>query len=253
MWRHHPKQPVFCRFLAKFFSKIGNLRQNIPFSENYVVRKNKNQRFWPAEGTSQPVIISKKCKNPSYTFKQEKELSTGPSLIFDLFPRPTGLGTPTEAKTDAKSVSFSAEPNKTKSPLEINTGCASEPISWVFFWAALIGFSRFFGSQKAELNFYHPVTSSIYLSSSTESSRHRKQTTSIPGGPGQVPLRKKKRKGALARQILFAALWERDCVLLHSDPRRIVEEEKVNTKLLFAILSCEEFPDQNFTEACKRD
>jgi hypothetical protein len=43
--------------------------------------------FWPAEGTSHLVIISKKWKNP-----WEKDLSTGPSVIFDLFPWPTGFG-----------------------------------------------------------------------------------------------------------------------------------------------------------------
>jgi hypothetical protein len=35
-----PKKPVFCRFLAIFFfSKTGNLRQNIPFSENCLAKK----------------------------------------------------------------------------------------------------------------------------------------------------------------------------------------------------------------------
>ncbi len=44
--------------------------------------------FWPADGTSQPVTISEKWKAPSF----ERDPRTGPSVIFDLFPRLTGWG-----------------------------------------------------------------------------------------------------------------------------------------------------------------
>jgi hypothetical protein len=40
--------------------------------------------LWPVESTSQPVIIS--WKNPSSTLRRKT------SVIFDLLPRPTGLG-----------------------------------------------------------------------------------------------------------------------------------------------------------------
>ncbi len=43
--------------------------------------------FWPAEGTSQLVDL----KKPTLRFTKEKGLSTGPSMIFDLFPRPTAF------------------------------------------------------------------------------------------------------------------------------------------------------------------
>jgi hypothetical protein len=36
--------------------------------------------FWPAEGTNQPITISKKWKNPSSALR--RNLSTGPSVIF---------------------------------------------------------------------------------------------------------------------------------------------------------------------------
>jgi hypothetical protein len=38
-----------------------------------IFRENKIHCFWPAEGTSQPVIISKKWKNTSYAFKQKRD------------------------------------------------------------------------------------------------------------------------------------------------------------------------------------
>ncbi len=47
--------------------------------------------FWPAEGTSQPVTISKKVKKSELCFTWDKDLSTGPSMIWDLFLRPTDL------------------------------------------------------------------------------------------------------------------------------------------------------------------
>jgi len=41
------------------------------------------------EGTSQPVTVSKKWKNPSSTLGRKRTwVSAGPSMIFDLFPRP---------------------------------------------------------------------------------------------------------------------------------------------------------------------
>ncbi len=48
--------------------------------------------FWPAEGTSQTVTISKKVKKSELCFTWDKDLSTGPSMIWDLFLRPTDLG-----------------------------------------------------------------------------------------------------------------------------------------------------------------
>ncbi len=112
-----------------------------------------------------------------------------------------------KARTDAKSVSSWAEPNKTKSPLENKYGLLFRTHLMRVFPGCPSRFHPIFGChRKLSQKYSHPDNSSIHLSSSTESSRHWKQTISIPGGSEQVPLRKKKRKGALARQIRFAAL-----------------------------------------------
>jgi hypothetical protein len=69
--------------------------------------------FWPEEGTSQLVTISKRSKIPRSALLRE-DLSTYPSVIFDLFPQSTGLGQRfqiTEGPVLSRPFSYIEKPN----------------------------------------------------------------------------------------------------------------------------------------------
>ncbi len=96
----------------------------------------------PLERTSQPVTISKKWKNPSSASGRRRTcIYTGPSVIFDLFPRPThalllyGSVPPTPLNDHHQVTSLwlhhKTEGKKNQMPTWINNLC--ELGAWVFW------------------------------------------------------------------------------------------------------------------------